>query len=83
MVASQVIRHVCESIGPASRAQAEAARAAVAAAGMPHVLEQLAERLAGAQHAPHPRAARRTIVVVAGDHGAGDPGLSLGADHPT
>ena len=72
MVASQVIRHVCESITPASRACASRF------AEIP-----VAARLAGAQHTPHPRAARKTIVVVAGDHGAGDPGLALGADHPT
>src|SRR5205085_7829771 len=30
-----------------------------------------------------PRAERRTIIVVAGDHGAGDPGIALGASHPT
>nr|MBA2539635.1 nicotinate-nucleotide--dimethylbenzimidazole phosphoribosyltransferase [Deltaproteobacteria bacterium] len=35
------------------------------------------------QHTATPRADRRTIVVCAGDHGAGDPGISLGASHPT
>lgn len=79
---SDVVRHVIESIGPASRAHAEAARGAVAAAGAA-VLERLAAALGGAQHAPCPRTARRTLVVVAGDHGCGDPGIALGADHPT
>ena len=79
---SQVLRHVIESIGAASQASAEVARAKVAAAGTP-VLERLAASLAGAQHTPRPRAARRTIVVVAGDHGAGDPGIELGESHPT
>jgi len=77
-----VIAHVAGAIGPASRAQAEAARRRVAAAGVP-LLEPLAERLAGAQHTLHPRAARRAIVVAAGDHGAGDPGIALGPAHPT
>ncbi|HWU89156.1 MAG TPA: nicotinate-nucleotide--dimethylbenzimidazole phosphoribosyltransferase, partial [Kofleriaceae bacterium] len=79
---SGVLRHVIESIAPASAAHAEAARRGVAAAGAP-LLERLAAALGGAQHAPRPRAARRAIVVCAGDHGAGDPGISLGAAHPT
>jgi nicotinate-nucleotide--dimethylbenzimidazole phosphoribosyltransferase len=79
---SQVLRHVIESIGAASQASAEVARNKVATAGAP-VLERLAASLAGAQHTPRPRAARRTIVVVAGDHGAGDPGIVLGESHPT
>jgi nicotinate-nucleotide--dimethylbenzimidazole phosphoribosyltransferase len=78
---SAVVRHVCESIGPASRAHAEAARAHVASAGTP-LLERLAAALGAAQHG-RPRGARRTIVVAAGDHGAGDPGIAMNADHPT
>jgi len=79
---SQVLKHVIDSIGAASQANAEMARSKVAAAGAP-VLERLAASLAGAQHTPRPRAAKRTIVVVAGDHGAGDPGIELGESHPT
>jgi nicotinate-nucleotide--dimethylbenzimidazole phosphoribosyltransferase len=79
---SEVVRHVVSSIGAASRAQAEAARARVAGANA-GVLERLAAQLAGAQHTSVPRADRRTIVVVAGDHGAGDPGIALGPSHPT
>lgn len=79
---SEVIRHVVGSISPASAAHAEGARQNVAAAGLP-LLERLAGRLGGAQHTARPRGARRAIVVCAGDHGAGDPGLSLGAAHPT
>ncbi|HEX5063189.1 MAG TPA: nicotinate-nucleotide--dimethylbenzimidazole phosphoribosyltransferase [Kofleriaceae bacterium] len=79
---SQVLQHVIEAIGPASQANAEAVRARIAQANAP-VLEQLAARLAGAQHTPKPRSAKRMIVVVAGDHGAGDPGIAMGADHPT
>lgn len=82
MTASQVLRHVVDAIGPASRAYGDAAQRAVARAGAP-LLERLAAQLGAAQHAPRPRAARRAIVVVAGDHGAGDPGISLGAAHPT
>src|SRR5689334_9912699 len=77
-----VLRHVIDSITPASFAHAEGARLRVAAAGAP-LLEQLAVRLGGAQHTARPRAARRTVVVCAGDHGVGDPGVSLGAAHPT
>lgn len=82
MPVSMVVRHVCESIGHASHVQAEAARAAVASAGAP-LLERLAAALAGAQHTHRPRGMRRVLVVVAGDHGAGDPGGALGPDHPT
>lgn len=77
-----VLRHVIESISPASEAHAEGARQNVAGAGAP-LLERLAAALGGAQHTARPRAARRTIVVCAGDHGAGDPGIALGAAHPT
>ena len=77
---SQVIRHVVESITPASQAYAQIAAAKITANP---VLERLAARLAGAQHTPRPRAAKRTIVVAAGDHGAGDPGIALGESHPT
>jgi nicotinate-nucleotide--dimethylbenzimidazole phosphoribosyltransferase len=76
------LRHVIESITPASAAQAEAARARVAPAGAP-MLERLASSLAGAQHSARLRIGKRTLVVVAGDHGAGDPGVSLGPSHPT
>lgn len=82
MTPSGVLRHVIESISPASAAHAEAARRAVAGAGAP-LIERLAAALGGAQHTARPRGARRTIVVCAGDHGAGDPGISLGAGHPT
>lgn len=78
----RVLRHVIASITPASLAHAEGARQRVAAAGTP-LLERLAARLGGAQHTSRVRAARRTIVVVAGDHGVGDPGVALGAAHPT
>lgn len=79
---SDVLRHVIDSITPASGAQAQRARSLVAGAGAP-MLERLAASLGGAQHTPRPRAARRTIVVCAGDHGTGDPGIALGALHPT
>ena len=77
-----VLRHVLASISPASAAHAEAARQNVAGAAAP-LLERLAALLGGAQHSARPRAARRTIVVCAGDHGVGDPGIALGAAHPT
>lgn len=79
---SEVVRHVIGSIGPASPAHAEAVRAKFAAANV-EVLARLAGLLGGAQHTAAPKVARRTLVVVAGDHGAGDPGIALGASHPT
>jgi len=79
---SEVVKHVIASIGAASRASAEMARSRVAGAGAP-LLERLAASLAGAQHTARPRAAKKTIIVVAGDHGAGDPGITLGESHPT
>lgn len=78
----RVLRHVLESISPASAAHAEGARQRVAGAGTP-LLERLAMVVGGAQHTARPRAERRTIVVACGDHGAGDPGIRLGAAHPT
>jgi len=79
---SQVVSHVIASIGPASEASGEAARARVAGAGAP-MLERLAYVLAAAQHTSRPRGSNRRILVAAGDHGAGDPGIAMGADHPT
>lgn len=78
----RVLRHVIESITPASRAHGESARRRVAGANAPY-LERLARALGAAQHTTRPRAGRRTIVVCAGDHGVGDPGVALGAAHPT
>ncbi len=78
---SAVVRHVVDSISPASEVFAAAARDALGSAGVP-MLADLAARLAGAQHG-RPRVARRTLVICAGDHGAGDPGISLGPSHPT
>ena len=77
-----VLAHVVSSISPASAAHALGAAQNVAAAGAP-VLERLARILGGAPHTARPRAEKRMIVVVAGDHGVGDPGVSLGANHPT
>lgn len=79
---SQVVDHVIESIGPASDANAQMARSRIAGVGAP-MLERLAARLAGAQHTPNPRGGQRKIVVAIGDHGCGDPGIAMGADHPT
>jgi nicotinate-nucleotide--dimethylbenzimidazole phosphoribosyltransferase len=78
----RVLRHVIASITPASAAHGEAARRLVAGAHAP-LLERLATALGAAQHTARPRAARRIIVVCAGDHGIGDPGVALGAAHPT
>jgi nicotinate-nucleotide--dimethylbenzimidazole phosphoribosyltransferase len=77
-----VLRHVIDAITPASAAHGDGARRRVSAANAP-LLERLAIALGGAQHTARPRAGRRTIVVCAGDHGVGDPGIALGAAHPT
>jgi nicotinate-nucleotide--dimethylbenzimidazole phosphoribosyltransferase len=79
---SQTLKHVIESISPASAAHAEGARLRLASMGAP-MLERLAAQLGGAQHDSRVRGARRTIVTVIADHGAGDPGIALGADHPS
>lgn len=79
---SDVLRYVLDTITPTSAAHAEGARQRLAKAGTP-MLERLGMTIAGAQHTPRPRAERRTILVVAGDHGAGDPGIALGNAHPT
>ena len=77
-----VLRHVIGAITPAALAHGDAARRRVAAAGAP-VLERLAAAIGAAQHTTRPRTARRTVVVCAGDHGVGDPGVALGPAHPT
>jgi len=79
---SQVVQHVVASITTSSQAAAASARAKLAHAGTP-VLENLGAALAAAQHDASARAKNRLIVVAAGDHGCGDPGISLGAEHPT
>src|SRR4029079_13427822 len=51
--------------------------------GADGTLAALAARLAAARHAPRPRVDRKAIVGVLGDHGVADPGIELGAAHPT
>lgn len=80
--ALRVVRHVIAAVEPASAAHGDAARRRVAPANAA-LLEVLAERLGRAQHTARPSGERRTIVVCAGDHGVGDPGVALGAAHPT
>lgn len=77
---SAVLRHVISSITPASAAHRAAALRELQARGA--MFDQLGGQLAAAQHS-RPRARRRALVIAAGDHGAADPGLSLGAEHPT
>jgi len=77
---SAVLRHVIESISPASEAHRGAAMRRLRERGP--MFDRLGGQLAAAQHGP-PRAARRTLVIAAGDHGAADPGISFGAQHPT
>jgi nicotinate-nucleotide--dimethylbenzimidazole phosphoribosyltransferase len=81
--AGQVVEHVVESITPASMASAMAARASLAGVVASPMLENLAASLAAAQHTSRPRAGRRVLAIVAGDHGCGDPGIAMGPDHPT
>lgn len=78
----QVLQHVIDSITPSSQASASAARAALAPVGSP-MLSSLAAALAAAQHTTKLRLDRRTLVIAAGDHGCGDPGVALGPHHPT
>ncbi len=80
MSAGAVLRHVIDSITPASEVhRAEATRKL---SGLGPMLQTLGGRLAAAQHGP-PRARRRTLLIAAGDHGAADPGISLAEGHPT
>lgn len=78
----RVLRHVIDSITPASAAHGEGARQNVAAANLP-LLERLAIALGAAQHTARPRGAHKRLLVCAGDHGVGDPGIALGAADPT
>lgn len=71
---SAALDHVIASILPPSAAMAANARVRGG---------ELAGWLAGARHAPHPSADRRVVLVVAADHGVVDPGIALGAGHPT
>lgn len=78
----KVLDHVIESIGESSQASGEAARARVEGANA-DMLSRLAHALGAAQHSSRPRGAQRKIVVVIGDHGVGDPGIAMGAEHPS
>jgi len=80
--ARPVIDHVVAAISPASEAQAAGVRLRLGTAGAGS-LGDLAARLAAARHNPHPRVDRKLVVVCAGDHGEADPGIDLGASHPT
>jgi nicotinate-nucleotide--dimethylbenzimidazole phosphoribosyltransferase len=79
---SDVLAHVIDAITPASQAAAAAARSALRIKDAP-ALERLVGALAAAQHSATLRDRRRTLIVAAGDHGVGDPGIAMGADHPT
>jgi nicotinate-nucleotide--dimethylbenzimidazole phosphoribosyltransferase len=79
---TEVLDHVVASIAPASAAHGEAAHRAVADAAAPP-LARVARALGQAQHVSVPRVDRRILVVVAADLPAADPGIALGAGHPT
>jgi nicotinate-nucleotide--dimethylbenzimidazole phosphoribosyltransferase len=80
VTSSAVLRHVIASIIPASEAHRQQALRRLREVGP--MFDRLGAALAAAQHRA-PRATRRTLAIVAGDHGAGDPGIALGAHHPT
>ena len=82
MSSRAVIDHVIEAITPVSEAQAAGVRLQLGASAAGS-LGELAARLAAARHAPRPRVERKVVVVCAGDHGEADPGIDLGASHPT
>lgn len=71
---SAALDHVVSSILPPSAAMTDDARTRGG---------ELAGWLAGARHAPRPAADRKVVLVVAADHGIVDPGIALGAGHPT
>jgi nicotinate-nucleotide--dimethylbenzimidazole phosphoribosyltransferase len=80
VIVGHVLRHVIESITAASQVHRAAATHRLREAGP--IFDRLGGLLAGAQHGV-PRAARRMLAIAAGDHGAGDPGIVLGDEHPT
>jgi nicotinate-nucleotide--dimethylbenzimidazole phosphoribosyltransferase len=83
---SDVLDHILQSISPASVAQATGAaqRLLRAQLGDEHNgLSEVATRLCAARHAPAPTLQRKTVVVVAADHGVASPGIDLGENNPT
>lgn len=83
---SEVLDHILASISPASVAQATGATQRLLRAGLSEdngALCALAARLCAARHSPHPALERRSVLVVAADHGIASPGIELGDNHPT
>ena len=83
---SEVLDHILASVSPASIAQATGATQRLLRAGLTEDnggLCALAARLCAARHSPSPALERRTVLVVAADHGVASPGIELGDNHPT
>jgi nicotinate-nucleotide--dimethylbenzimidazole phosphoribosyltransferase len=81
-IGSAVIAHVVESISPASRAHVAGATMKLAHTNLPQV-QAVAAAVAAAQHSATIKADHLMLVIVAGDHGIAEPGVDLGAHHPT
>ncbi len=83
---TEVLEQIIESISPASIAQATAATQTLLRSGLAAQhggLAEVATRLCAARHAPKPSVARKSIVVLASDHGIASPGIDLGENNPT
>ncbi len=80
MTHEQIIKSTLDAIAPASiehfRAAAERIDNKTKPRGSLGRLEELAQRLCGIQRTAEPRVDKRTIVVMAGDHGVAAEGVS-------
>ena len=75
-----LLEQTCAAVMPADAAAAEAAQRQLDAKTKPRCslgrLEDLAVRLAGVYRTPRPAPPRKAIVVMAGDHGVAEEGVS-------
>jgi nicotinate-nucleotide--dimethylbenzimidazole phosphoribosyltransferase len=83
---SNVLDHILDSIDPASVAQATAAAQKLMRSGIGNEndgLAALATRLCAARHSPQPNLTKKSVIVIAADHGVASPGVDLGENNPT
>ncbi len=83
---TDILDQIIESISPASVTQATGATQALLRSGLAAQhggLAEVATRLCAARHAPRPKLARKSVVVLASDHGVASPGIDLGENNPT
>tara|TARA_R110002096_G_scaffold435826_2_gene663568 strand:+ start:100617 stop:101615 length:999 start_codon:yes stop_codon:yes gene_type:complete len=83
---TDVLDQIIESISPASIAQATGATQKLLRSGLAAQhggLAEVATRLCAARSAPRPQLGRKSVVVLASDHGVAFPGIDLGENSPT